>query len=217
MTRPCIAILGGSFDPVHRGHLALAEYGVKLFRSDVLRIVPAGLPWQKGGLNAAPEHRLAMLKIAFAGFPLPVQIDSQEIERGGNSYTVDTLQAIRQEAGPQAALVFFMGADQLRGLNTWRRWRDLFGFSHICVVSRPGFSLALSDIPHEVAEEFRQRMSTPEAMRASCCGLTYIASGLHEDISSTAARDSLRQGMQPDALVPAAVLDYIQQHHLYQN
>jgi nicotinate-nucleotide adenylyltransferase len=217
VTRPCIAILGGSFDPVHRGHLALAEYGVKLFRPDALRIVPAGLPWQKAGLNVAAEHRIAMLDLAFTDFPVPVQIDRQEIERSGNSYTIHTLQAIRHEMGPQAALVFFMGADQLKGLNTWRRWRDLFQFSHLCAVSRPGFSLDMAGVPSEVAEEFMQRMSTPEKIRASCCGLTYVATELHEDISSTATRSSLRQGMRPDALVPSTVLDYIQQHHLYQN
>jgi nicotinate-nucleotide adenylyltransferase len=215
--RSCIAILGGSFDPVHRGHLALADYCMRLFQPDMLRIVPAGLPWQKGGLHAPPAHRLAMLELAFAELSALAVIDSQEIERSGNSYTVDTLHAIRAEAGPQASLVLFTGADQWKRLNTWHRWRDLFSFSHICVVSRPGFTLDMASVPKEVAEEFVQRMSTPEKMRESPCGLAYLAPELHIEISSTAIRDSLRQGIQPSALLPRAVLDYIEQHHLYQN
>jgi nicotinate-nucleotide adenylyltransferase len=217
VTNPCIAILGGSFDPVHRGHLALADYCVRLFRPDLLRIVPAGLPWQKGGLRVSAEHRLAMLRLAFAQFPIPVLIDSQEIERSGNSYTVDTLHAIRAEAGPRASLVFFMGADQLKGLNTWHSWRDLLAYSHLCAVSRPGFALDLSTVPSEVAAEFMQRMSTPDNMRESPCGHTCLGPDLHSDISSTMTRNSLQQGLRPHALVPPAVLDYIEQHHLYQN
>lgn len=217
MTHPCIAILGGSFDPVHCGHLALADYCVNLFYPNVLRIVPAGRPWQKSELNASPEHRLAMLDLAFARFPMPVVIDRQEIDRSGDSYTVDTLHAIRAEVGPEASLVFFMGADQLQRLNTWHCWRDLFELSHICAVSRPGFALDMASVPDAVREEFAQRLSTPEKIRASSCGLTCHAPGLHSDISSTMTRSSLRQGIWPSALVPAAVLDYIEQHHLYQN
>ncbi|MGV3742785.1 MAG: nicotinate-nicotinamide nucleotide adenylyltransferase, partial [Burkholderiaceae bacterium] len=168
-------------------------------------------------LNVSAEHRLAMLKLAFTESPVSALIDSQEIERSGNSYTVDTLHAIRTEAGPEASLIFVMGADQLKGLNTWHRWHDLFAYSHICAVSRPGFVLDLPNVPDEVAEEFTQRMSTPEKMRASPCGLTCLAPELQADISSTGIRNSLRQGMRPSALVPPAVLDYIEQHHLYQN
>jgi nicotinate-nucleotide adenylyltransferase len=217
VTRPCVAVLGGSFDPVHRGHRALADYCVKLFQPDLLRIVPAGLPWQKGGLQVSGEHRFEMLEIAFADYPVPVLIDRQEIERSGNSYTVETLQAIRAEIGSEASLVLLIGADQLKGLNTWHRWRDLLTFSHICAVSRPGFPLDLASVPNEVGEEFVRCMATPEEMRNTPRGLTYLAPDLQIDISSTAIRHALRQGNQPSALVAPAVLDYIKQHHLYRN
>lgn len=217
MTHSCIAILGGSFDPVHCGHLALADYCIKLFQPELVRVVPAGLPWQKGGLHTSPEHRITMLELAFAGFLSPVFIDRQEIERSGNSYTFDTLAAIRAESGSDASLVLFMGADQLKGLHTWHRWRDLFDFSHVCAVSRPGFNLDMASVPDEVAQEFAQRMSTPEKMRESPCGMSYLAPDLQIEVSSTAIRDSLRQGIPPSALLPHAVLDYIEQHHLYQN
>jgi nicotinate-nucleotide adenylyltransferase len=217
VTRPCIAVLGGSFDPVHRGHIALAEYCAGLFQADVLRIVPAGRPWQKGNLNASSEQRVAMLALAFARLSIPVQIDRQEIERAGNSYTVDTLQAIRAEIGADASLLLVIGADQLHGLNTWHAWRDLFSYGHVCVVSRPDFHLAMSDLPKDIANEFGRRLSTPEKLRDAPSGLSCLAPDLQNDISSTAVRNSLRQGICPDALVPPAVLDYIQQHHLYQN
>jgi nicotinate-nucleotide adenylyltransferase len=127
------------------------------------------------------------------------------------------LQAIRAEIGSEASMVFLIGADQLKGLNTWHRWHDLLTFSHICAVSRPGFTLDMASMPDEVGNEFIQRMARPQEMRNTPCGLTCLAPGLQIDISSTAIRHSLRQGNRPSALIPSAVLDYIEQHHLYQN
>lgn len=217
MTRPCIAVLGGSFDPVHYGHLALAELCSRLFHPDILRIVPAGLPWQKGSLHASPEHRVAMLKLAFAQQLPPIFIDCQEISRNTISYTIDTLKFIRTETGTEASVIFMIGADQLHGLNTWHQWRSLFDYAHICAVARPGFSLELGDVPQEVAEQFMNRSGSFQELRDSPCGKTCLAGELSVDISSTGIRNALKQGDRPAALIPHAVLDYIEQHHLYQN
>ncbi|HJW55825.1 MAG TPA: nicotinate-nucleotide adenylyltransferase [Burkholderiaceae bacterium] len=216
MPARCVALLGGSFDPVHNGHVALAEYLIDLLAPDELRIIPAGNPWQKHGLQASAEDRVEMLRCAFAGQRIPVTIDLQEIRRPTATYTIDTLRTLRAELGPQTAIIFLMGADQLQQLNTWREWQHLFDYAHFCAASRPGFAMEAMHLPEIVAREFERRAATPEQMRTTPHGLTYVATGLAVDISATEIRTALRHGDHLDRLLPAKVLDYIQHHHLYQ-
>jgi nicotinate-nucleotide adenylyltransferase len=217
-TQPyCIALLGGSFDPVHNGHVALGSYFVKLLFPDELRLIPTGNPWQKSGLQASADDRIAMLQLAFARQPVPVVIDRQEIDRQSATYTIDTLRAIRAEVGPDTALAFLIGADQLQKLNTWKDWRKLFDYAHICAASRPGFALDAAHVPAEVAQEFVRRAATPAQIRATANGLTYLAANLAVDISATTIRDGVHSSTQAPSALPAAVLDYLQQHHLYQH
>jgi len=215
--RPCIAVLGGSFDPVHNGHVALAKYFVTLLAPDQLRVIPAGNPWQKHGLEASPEQRVEMARLAFSQQSVAVVIDQQEIQRQSATYTIDTLQALRAELGPQASIVFLMGADQLQHLNSWQGWDRLFDYAHLGVASRPGFAMDEAQVPAEVTREFTRRAATPEQIRQSAHGLTYLAKNLAVDISATEIRGALHNAKRPDTLVPAAVLDYIEQHHLYKN
>jgi nicotinate-nucleotide adenylyltransferase len=214
--RPCLAILGGSFDPVHNGHVALAGHFAKLLGPDSLRIVPAGNPWQKGALQVSAADRVEMVRLAFAGFSLPVSIDLQEIERASASYTIDTLRAIRDEVGPEPALLLLIGADQLKNLNTWRDWRRLFDFAHVCAGSRPGFSLDQALLPAALRSELAKRAGSAEQVSNSAHGLAYVAPDLAVDIAATGIRAALREGKPADGLVPPAVLDYIKQHRLYQ-
>lgn len=217
MTRRCVALLGGSFDPVHNGHVALGDYFVRLLAPDELRIIPAGNPWQKHGLEASGADRVAMVRCAFTNQSVPVTIDQQEIERQTATYTIHTLRAIRAEVGPEVSLVFLIGADQLLFLNTWNEWRELFDYAHICAASRPGFAMDASKMPEEVTREFERRAGTPEQIRTTPHGLAYLAPNLAVDISATEIRAALRRGERPSSLVPAGVLDYIKQHHLYQS
>lgn len=213
----CIAVLGGSFDPVHNGHVALAGYFARLLVPDEMRIIPAGQPWQKEGLQTAPAHRVEMARLAFRHLAVPVAIDEQEIRRGGATYSIDTLRALRQELGPDVSIVFLMGADQLQKLQTWKEWQMLFDLAHLCAASRPGYGIAGATIAPEVAREFARRAATPEQIRSTPKGLTYIATNLAVDISATQIRAGLEQGGDVTSLIPAGVLDYIQQHHLYRN
>lgn len=213
----CIAILGGSFDPVHNGHVALGEYFIDLLTPDELRVIPTGNPWQKHGLQASPQQRVEMVRRAFGRQKVPVRIDQQEIERATVTYTIDTLQALRRELGPDVSIVFLMGADQLQHLNTWQGWRELFDYAHLCAASRPGFGMEPAHVPAEVMAEFSRRAASPEQIRNSASGLTYLASNLAVDISATEIRAILHNGERPDALVPPGVLDYIEQHHLYKS
>jgi len=212
----CIALLGGSFDPVHNGHVALGAHFAALLQADELRVIPA-LPWQKTALVATPEQRVAMLQLAFQSLPCKVTIDRQELDRGTATYTIDTLRAIRTGTGPQASLVFLMGADQLQRFDTWHDWRSLFDLAHFCVAARPGFELDARHIPSAVALEFQRRLAGPAELHAQPSGLTYIDASLALDVSATGIRAALQRGQEPDSLIPGVVLDYIEQHNLYKN
>ncbi|GAB3553940.1 nicotinate-nucleotide adenylyltransferase [Noviherbaspirillum agri] len=213
----CIALLGGSFDPVHNGHVALGNYFAKLLVPEELRVIPAGQPWQKDGLHATPDHRIEMLKRAFERVSVPVIIDDQEIRRDGATYTIDTLRGMRAQLGPDVSIALLVGADQLQRLNTWKEWRQLFDYAHICAASRPGFTMDGAHVPQEVQREFARRAATPAQIRETSHGLTYLATNLAVDVSSTEIRSAFERGQQAESLIPAGVLDYIQQHHLYQN
>lgn len=213
----CIVVLGGSFDPVHNGHVAMARYLSVLLCPDELRVLPAGNPWQKAALQASVADRIAMLGLAFADLPVPVIIDRREIERSGPTYTVDTLRELRAELGDAVSIVFAVGADQLQRLHTWNKWESLFLLANLCVVSRPGFATGPAAMTDDVRLEFARRAATPTQLRATAHGLTLIADGLAVDISSTQLRAGLRGSNSLAPLLPASVLDYIQQHHLYRH
>jgi nicotinate-nucleotide adenylyltransferase len=213
----CVVVLGGSFDPIHNGHVALATYFTDLLAPAALRVIPAGNPWQKNGLHAAADQRVAMIARAFAGQAYPVSIDQQEIHRHGASYSIDTLRNLRAEVGPLTSLAFVVGADQLQMLHTWREWRALFDCAHICVASRPGFTLDPAHMHADVAAEFTRRAGSAQQIRSTPQGLSFIGNGLAIDISATDIRAIINSGARPGALVPPTVLDYIQQHHLYQS
>jgi nicotinate-nucleotide adenylyltransferase len=215
----CILLLGGSFDPVHEGHIGLARYFCTLLHPDELRLIPAGRPWQKPEMSTAPEHRIAMLRLAFADWVVPVQIDTQEIERDGPSYAVDTLRTLRKAVGNQTSLVWVIGADQLLNLHTWHQWQALFSLTNFCIAVRPGYQLSREGLNDQVAAEISRRQANAEQLRASASGLCFIATNLALDISSSALRATLGDNPslpEPQGLLPAPVLDYIQRHHLYQ-
>jgi len=216
----CVALLGGSFDPPHNGHVALAELFASLLHPDELRVMPAGRPWQKkSGLEALDADRVAMLKLAFAGSAAPVTVDTREIDRQGATYTVDTLRDVRAELGPDASLVFVMGADQLLKLDTWRDWQALFALANFAVAARPGYRLDDAALPAAVAAELASRRASFDDVRASPAGKVCLAHTLAVDISATQVRTALHAGKGADlgALVAPQVLDYIQQHNLYKS
>ena len=218
MSERCVLLIGGSFDPVHQGHVALAHYFSTLLHPDELRLLPAGRPWQKPGLKTTAAHRSAMLRAAFAGWVVPVVVDEQEIRRDGASYAVDTLRSLRAELSDQASIAMALGADQLLNLHTWRDWTQLFDLAHLCFATRPGFAVNGDSLAPEVAAQLARRLASPEQIRSTPAGLAFVATQLSVDVSSTAIRDALaqRDERRLAGLLPAPVLDYIQRHHLYQ-
>lgn len=227
MAPSCVAILGGGFDPVHAGHVAIIEIIQRLLKPTQLRIIPTGLSKHKDAFHAEPAHRIAMLSLALQNLSSATQtdlvIDDQEIKRaeqGKISYSIDTLKNIRYEFGSAASLVLVLGADQLQQLQHWKNWGHLLDLAHIVAVTRPGFDL--DSIDNLVAYEFTQHAGSLTELRNRPFGHTYLYSELNIDISSTRIRNELRTGKMAEnmatnklSLVLPDVLDYIQQHHLY--
>ncbi len=209
----CTLIFGGSFDPVHVAHVALADLFCKLFFPAQLRIIPTGWPSHKAVFFASPDQRIDMLSLAFAELSKKTQlvIDKQEIRRaelGIPSYSVDTLAVLREEFGPVASLILLIGADQLHQLHQWHKWLEIFNFAHVVVAARPGFTL--NAVNSAVAREFKRRAASINQLQHIPSGHTLLWSDLAINISSTQIRDGNNL-----SLVPPDVLNYIQQHHIY--
>lgn len=216
MTKP-LAILGGTFDPVHYGHLHLADDVRKALALPDVRLVPAGDPPHREAPHASARDRVAMLVLGVREFPGLV-VDTREIDRGGKSYSVDTLAGLRAEL-PQRPLALIVGADQFRSLTKWHRWRDLIDLAHLIVVPRPGVSLD-RDLPAELAPLWQARRSEePQALRTRAAGAIYVQPVVPRAISSSEVREALaRDGVKSveiAGLLPAKVLAYIESNGLY--
>jgi nicotinate-nucleotide adenylyltransferase len=211
-----IGLLGGSFDPIHVGHLALARAALDRLGLAEVRFIPAGQPWQKGEITDA-AHRAKMVALAIAGEPR-FALDMHEIERPGPSYTIDTLRALRAALGPDTPLVLVIGADQMQRLDTWRDWQRLLDLAHIAVARRNDAVLTL---PWPLQEFYNEHWAQPAQLRDRPAGCVVDLDMAPVDASATEIRALLRAPASParDArlaqIVPAAVLDYIRAHDLY--
>jgi len=215
--KSCIIVLGGSFDPIHNGHINLVKHFFTLLNPDECRIIPTGNPWQKNRLEATPKQRVEMIENAFGEEKIPLIIDQQEIIRKKPTYTKDTLRTLRSEFGPELSIVFLMGADQLQQLNTWKEWKKIFDYAHLGIASRPRYTLDLLNIPTEIMKESLGRSATLDQMRQSAHGLIYLAKNLDTDISATEIRGALHNEQKLKFFLPNSVSEYIKRHHLYKN
>lgn len=212
-----LGLFGGTFDPVHYGHLRLAEEAIAHLALGGVRWIPAGQPPHRGTPQVTASQRLAMVRCATAGNPR-FSVDAGEVEAAAPSYTVHTLERLRAELGAQQQLVLLVGADAFAGLATWHRWRDIFGLAHVAVSHRPGFPVETASLPHELATEFNDRRLTDVgALRASPAGGIATFAMTQLAISATQIRKLLANGLSARYLLPDDVLDYIQLHSLYRN
>jgi nicotinate-nucleotide adenylyltransferase len=220
-----VGLLGGTFDPIHNGHIALARRAAELLQLTELVLLPAGQPWQKATADvSAAEHRLAMTRAAVASLTLPgtaVTVATDEIEHEGPTYTVDTLARWRAREGDAVSLSLIVGADQLLRLDTWHEWRHLFELAHICAATRPGFEL--SSVSRALAHELTARMASADVLRSTPSGHLLVDATLSLDISATDIRAELRERLRDGngattaapRTIPEPVWRYILQHHLY--
>lgn len=214
MNRRLIGVLGGTFDPVHRGHTQLAHDAVSALALDELRCVPAGNPPHRGAPLASAEERLAMVGLAFADLPGYV-IDDAEIRQAGPSWTILTLERLRA-ALPEASLVLIVGADAFLGLPSWHRWQDLIRYAHLAVANRPGSNLDVAALPEPLQALLRAHSAEDASeLRQSRAGRIVSFTMTPCAVSATQIRAAVRQGHPIASLVSAPVENYIRQHHLY--
>lgn len=212
-----LGLLGGTFDPIHHGHLRLAEELYEALTLDELRLLPAGTPPHRPAPAATAAHRLAMIERAVADNPR-LGIETHEIETPGAGYMVDTLAALRDRLGDQRPLVLLLGADAFAGLAGWHDWRRLFELAHLAVALRPGHGGDdwETRLPSAVAEVLAaRRVTNPGALRQTPAGTIYCHAITQLDISASHIRELLRRGRSVRYLLPSPVIDYITERRLY--
>jgi len=188
-----VGLFGGSFDPVHNAHLALATTALEQLRLDELRWIPVGQPWQKSRRLAAAADREAMVRLAIAAEPRFV-LDRVELRRSGPTFTLETVrELVAAEPGNQWFLI--LGQDQYASLHTWRDWRELLGLVTLAIANRPGAALAVNT---QIAKVGHEAVRLPMM-----------------DVSSTEVRRRVAAGEPIADLVPDTVARYIGQHRLY--
>lgn len=205
-------IYGGTFDPVHHGHLRLAVELKELLAVPQVSLMPCHIPPHRASPGAGSEERLALLQLAIAGEP-GLAVDDRELVRGGASYSADTLRQLRALIGPDEPLVMVMGTDAFAGFDRWRDWQSIPDLAHVLVVARPGENLDPDGIPAGLLRT-RGCRSVEELGAVPCGYFLYQALPLL-DISATAIRERIRDGRSPRYLLPDSVWQEIRQRGLY--
>ena len=206
-----IGVMGGSFNPVHYGHLRVASDVKQQLELDHMFLMPAAQSPLKAQHSVSARHRVAMLELAIEAFP-ELELDLREVNRAGRSFTVDSLSALRREFGREAMLYFVIGDDCLASLNQWRRWRDIVSFANLIIAKRPG--------PFPPPED--EVAAWLESMQVDCDIAGSMPSGgvarvdcALLDISSTQLRSGLEGHDALDQVIPRPVIEYIKHHRLY--
>lgn len=216
MSEP-LGIFGGTFDPVHFGHLRLAEESIGHLGLGGVRWIPAGQPPHRGAPQVTAAQRLEMVRRSTAG-NARFSVDASEVEAAAPSYTIHTLERLRRELGSTQSLVLLVGADAFAGLASWHRWRDILALTHIAVSHRPGFPVEMASLPEALASEFNaRRLSDVAGLKASASGAIVTFAMTQLAISATQIRKLLANDLSARYLLPDAVLDYIQTNSLYRN
>ena len=212
-----LGLFGGTFDPVHFGHLRLAEEAIGHLGLGGVRWIPAGQPPHRGVPEVTAEQRFEMVLRCTAENE-HFSVDASEVKAAAPSYTVHTLERLRAELGAEQSLILLVGADAFAGLSGWHRWRDIFSLAHVAVSHRPGFPVEITSLPHELATEFHDRhLTVIDGLKDTPAGGIATFAMTQLAISATQIRKLLANGVSARYLLPDSVLDYIQRHQLYRN
>jgi nicotinate-nucleotide adenylyltransferase len=206
-----IGLLGGTFDPIHIGHLRAALEVAEQFALDELRLIPSARPPHRGTPQVSAQARLDMARLAVDGVP-PLTVDDRELGRDKPSWTIDTLESLRAELGGGVQLLLLVGWDAFCGLPTWHRWQELLDHCHILVLQRPE---AGSEAPEALRNLLAARsVADPKALKGPAGQIAFVWQ-MPLAVSATQIRERLAAGRSVRFLVPDAVLAYIHAHGLY--
>lgn len=207
-----IGILGGTFDPVHNGHLRAAIECREKLKLDEVRLMPVNDPGHRNLTIANSTQRLVMLRMA-TEISDGLEIEDCDINRGGVTYTIDSLEELRQQ-NKKASLCFILGTDSFNRLHIWKRWKELINYAHLIVVRRPGHPL---DPEQDQIRELLNQQQTSDAskLKKQTAGCVYLTEVPMIDISATRLRDIFGNNNDPTGLLPQTVIEYIKQHDLY--
>ncbi len=209
-----IGILGGTFDPIHYGHIRLALEAREQLDLDQVRLIPVNTPPHRTDPVATPKHRRAMIELAINDNP-NLCIDLRELESEDISYTINTLRSLRQEHTDDA-LCLIVGRDAFNKIDSWKNWQELLDYAHIIVANRPG---ELSNPVSSELENWIEKHKTNDSalLKNSLSGTIYFINIPMLDISSSMIRLSCSEHKTTDDLLPATTLTYINDNHLYQD
>lgn len=211
-----IGILGGTFDPIHLGHLRIAEEIAEIAGLQQMRFIPARLPRLRNAPGATAEHRAEMVRLGIVGNHT-FMLDEREVKRTGVSYSVESLRELERESGGKAILCFVVGADAFLKLVEWYNWRELFQLCHFIIAARPGHSPDIrSALPLELEKECARRwVMHADSLKLAPAGSVFVAQTTLLDISATNIRKRVAAGKSIRYLVPDAINDHIAINCLY--
>ncbi len=215
MSNGPILLFGGTFDPIHLGHLRVCLEAGEALAADEVWLVPAATPPNRAKPEVSAAARAQMLERALEGQSV-MRSDLRELlrqEAGKPSYTIDTLRELRTEIGPTRPLVWLLGADQIARLDTWKEWQRLLDFAHLAVLSRPNSATP----PHHVDAFLRAHRAPKSDINTAPAGFLVGVEVSQLAISATKVRAILKAGQSARYLVPDSVLDYITEHRLYRS
>lgn len=203
-----IGLLGGTFNPIHNGHLRLAQELADALNFSEVRFIPSANPPHKTAPKISAQHRAAMVQLAITDNPL-FKLDTRELDRAGASYTIDTLISLQEELGGSAALCLIMGSDAFAKLNTWHRWQVLIDYCHIILVQRPASATQpklVEELTVHLHNHYTENISD---LTTENTGYIHMQKITALDITSTNIREQLKAGHSPRYLMPDNVIAYI--------
>ena len=208
-----VALFGGTFNPIHFGHLSLADNLVDYLQVESLRLMPCAIPAHRESPSVSAEHRMVMLELATAKNSAMIA-DDLELKRANTSYSIDTLELVRQDIGAKIPLFLCLGIDALLAINSWHRWTELLNYCHIVACSRPNYQLPKDGaLAHWIGQYLCNDLSE---LKKQSHGYLHLCKIPPLDISSTAIRDSIKCGKNIDYMTSKPVVNYIKQHSLYE-
>jgi nicotinate-nucleotide adenylyltransferase len=209
-----LGIMGGTFDPVHFGHLRLAIEALEALGLDAVRWIPSGQPGHRGAPATSTTHRVEMVRLAIAG-ESHFAPDIAETRTSEPTFTINMLKRLRAELGAHKPLVMILGMDSFLSLPSWRAWTELFDLVHFAVGERPGFALSSQTMVFDLAQEFARRSAASDAVRSAPGGAIVTFPTTLLDISATDLRERIGRGTSVRYLLPESVLAYIGAHRLF--